>query len=83
MTNRKRKFIFSNSMQIQYALCEGKKGDNGLYFDNEEVEDTRTRFLQYEILTKSVLNLMKKKINLHLRVPLINYAEYKGISFLI
>ena len=24
ITNRKRKFIFSNSMQIQYALCEGR-----------------------------------------------------------
>ena len=35
------------------------------------------------MLTKCVLSLMKKKINLHLRVPLINYGEYKGVSFLI
>jgi hypothetical protein len=26
---------------------------------------------------------MKKKINLHLRVPLMNYAEHKGVSFLV
>lgn len=26
---------------------------------------------------------MKKKVNVHLRVPLMNYGEYKGVSFLI
>lgn len=26
---------------------------------------------------------MKKKINLRLRVPLMNYAEHKGVSFLV
>ena len=43
----------------------------------------KARFLQYELLTKCVLNLIKKKINIHLRMPLLNYAEYKGVSFLV
>lgn len=47
------------------------------------MDELRTRFLQYEMLIKCVFSLMKKKINLHLRVPLINYAEYKGVSFLV
>ena len=84
ITNRKRKFIFSNSMQIQYALCEGHNTEeSGLSFNVDEVDELRTRFLQYEVLTKCVFNLIKKKINIHLRVPLINYAEYKGVSFLV
>lgn len=83
VTNRKRKYIFSNSMQIQYSLCEGRNGDAGLEFASEEMDELRTRFLQYEMLIKCVFSLMKKKINLHLRVPLINYAEYKGVSFLV
>ena len=29
------------------------------------------------------MSLMKKKINVHLRVPIINYAEFKGVSFLV
>lgn len=83
VTNRKRKFIFSNSMQIQYALCQGRKGESGLEFVNQEIQELKTRFLQYQILTKCVLSLMKKKINLRLRVPLMNYAQHKGVSFLV
>lgn len=26
---------------------------------------------------------MKKKINIHLRVPLVNLSEYKGVTFLV
>jgi len=37
VNNRKRKLIFSNSMQIQYALCEGKKEDDKLEFITEEI----------------------------------------------
>jgi hypothetical protein len=25
VTNRKRKIVFSNNMEIQYALCEGRR----------------------------------------------------------
>lgn len=83
VTSRKRRVIYSNNMQIQYSLCEGKKGESGVEFDGSEVQGLRVRFLQYELLTKCVLSLMKKKINVHLRVPLMNYGEYKGVSFLI
>jgi len=34
-------------------------------------------------LSRCVFSLIKKKVNLHLRVPLLNYAEHKGVSFLV
>jgi hypothetical protein len=32
---------------------------------------------------KSIVSLLKKKINIHFRVPLLNLAEYKGVTYLI
>jgi hypothetical protein len=32
VTARKRRVIFSNTMEIQYALCEGRKAEGSLTF---------------------------------------------------
>jgi len=39
--------------------------------------------MSYEVLNKCINGLLKKKMNIHLRIPLLNLAEYKGIVFLI
>jgi hypothetical protein len=83
VTNRKRKIVFSNSMQIRYGLCEGRRGEGGVQFASEEGERLRNIFLYYEAITKCIVTLLKKKINVHFRVPLLNLAEHKGITFLL
>lgn len=45
ITNRKRKVVYSNNMQIAYGLCEGKKTPGGIQFQREEGEELRSRFV--------------------------------------
>ena len=83
ITNRKRKVVFSNNMQISYGLCEGNKTSEGIQFMREEAEELRVKFEQYETLTMCISSLLKKKMSLHLRAPLLTLAEFKGITFLV
>ena len=49
----------------------------------EEAEELRVKFEQYETLTMCISSLLKKKMSLHLRAPLLTLAEFKGITFLV